>query len=160
MDAKLKRCLNLSSDLLRAAYDEATPVDRELAKGVAECVAYLVDRAALAAAQAGGMTATEDTSPIAWRIANACYEMVAGIRKQEGAEADVHFEGWLAHEIDQALKGAPAGAQPSEEDVRRLISDTLCSHTTSEPVDCVLARKLMALLPTIREGVSPWACVT
>lgn len=43
-DAALQRCMDLSADLLRAAYDESKPIDRELAKGVAECIAYLLAR--------------------------------------------------------------------------------------------------------------------
>lgn len=45
MDANLKRCQDLFADLLRAAYDKKRPIDRELAKGAAECGAYLLDRA-------------------------------------------------------------------------------------------------------------------
>lgn len=45
-DANLQRCMDLSADLLRAAYDETKPIDRELAKGVAECIAYLLSRIA------------------------------------------------------------------------------------------------------------------
>jgi hypothetical protein len=44
MDANLQRCMDLSADLLRAAYDETKPIDRDLARGVAECVAYLIGR--------------------------------------------------------------------------------------------------------------------
>lgn len=44
MDENLKRCQELFADLLRAACDEKKPVDRELAKGAAECGAYLLDR--------------------------------------------------------------------------------------------------------------------
>jgi hypothetical protein len=44
MDRNLKRCQEMFSDLLRAAYDDKTPIDRELAKGAAECGAYLLDR--------------------------------------------------------------------------------------------------------------------
>lgn len=40
----MRRCQELFSDLLRAAYDEKNPIDRELAKGAAECGAYLLDR--------------------------------------------------------------------------------------------------------------------
>jgi hypothetical protein len=44
MDDNLRRCQELFADLLRAAYDEGKPIDRELAKGAAECGAYLLDR--------------------------------------------------------------------------------------------------------------------
>lgn len=43
-DAALQRCMDLSADLLRAAYDQTKPVDRDLAISVAECVAYLLAR--------------------------------------------------------------------------------------------------------------------
>lgn len=39
----MTRCEALSGLLLQAAYDEKVPIDRELAKGTAECVAYLLD---------------------------------------------------------------------------------------------------------------------
>lgn len=41
-EQKLDRCRKLFADLLRAAYDETKPVDRELVKGAAECGAYLL----------------------------------------------------------------------------------------------------------------------
>lgn len=44
MDDDLKRCQDLFAELLRAAYDDKQPIDRELAKGAAECGAYLLDR--------------------------------------------------------------------------------------------------------------------
>lgn len=44
MDDNLRRCEKLFAELLRAAYDETKPVDREIAKGAAECGAYLLDR--------------------------------------------------------------------------------------------------------------------
>ncbi len=44
MDENLKRCQDRFAELLRAAYDEAKPIDREMAKGAAECGAYLLDR--------------------------------------------------------------------------------------------------------------------
>lgn len=44
MDDNLKRCQDRFAELLRAAYDESTPIDRELAKAAAECGAYLFSR--------------------------------------------------------------------------------------------------------------------
>lgn len=44
MDKNLERCRELFSDLVRAAYDESKPIDREIARGAAECGAYLLDR--------------------------------------------------------------------------------------------------------------------
>jgi hypothetical protein len=43
-DANLQRCHERFAELLRAAYDESVPLDRELAKAAAECGAYLLDR--------------------------------------------------------------------------------------------------------------------
>lgn len=44
MDENLARCQELFSKLLRAAYDDTAPIDRDLAKGAAECGAYLLSR--------------------------------------------------------------------------------------------------------------------
>lgn len=39
---EIKRCDELFRKLLVAAYDRTQPIDRELAKGAAECGAYLL----------------------------------------------------------------------------------------------------------------------
>lgn len=97
-----------------------------------------------------------EIDPIAWQIANACVDMVAAIQAQEGKESPVHFQTWLAYEIDRALKARePAGA-PGEvwrTQVRKandeIIQDWWDDLKGAAPDVCDLAR----LSVEIAEGI-------